>query len=117
VAIHVTRNEAVLIERTVRRGHSRIPDHSSANTELFVKRALNTFDKLVRLLVFEERMMAIDSERKIFVARNYKTDPALTAILKVIRAEVEMGGVAGDPTGIALSRRHLHAQAAPNESM
>ena len=100
-AIYVTRNEAILIDRTLGRGHKRIPDHSYASTKLFVKRALDTFDRLARLLVFEKRMMTIDSERKIFVDRNYKTDPALARVLKVVRAEAELNGAAGNQTGIA----------------
>jgi len=89
VAICVTQSESVLIERTMKRGHKRIPSLSYANTEIFVKRALDTFDKLVRQLVFEERMLTLDSKQNVIVARNYQPDPALGMVLKVIRAEVE----------------------------
>ena len=106
MAIYVTRIESVLIERTIGRGHNRIPGHSYASTKLFVKRALGTFEKMVRLLVLEDRMKMMDSNRNIFVTRNYKAEPALAAVLKVIHAGVEMDGVAGNPTGIAPNRRH-----------
>jgi hypothetical protein len=107
VAICVTQSESVLIEKTMGRGHKRIPDRSYANTELFVKQALDTFDKLVRQLVLEERMLMLDSKRNIIVAQDYQTDPGLATVLKVIRAEAEMNGdSAGNPTGIAPSPRH-----------
>lgn len=114
-AICVTQSESVLIQKTMERGHKRIPDRSYANTELFVKRALDTFDKLVRQLVLEERMLMLDSKRNIIVAQDYQTDPALATVLKVIRAEAEMdGGIAGNPTGIAPNPRHEDVPAASN---
>ncbi len=117
MAICVTPSESVLIERTMERGHKRIPDRSYANTELFVKRALDTFDKLIRQLVIEERMVTLESKRNIIVAPDYQPDPRLAMILKIIRAEAEMGRVIGaNPTDTALNAGHKDVYAASNVS-
>ena len=96
VAIYVTQSESVLIERTMERGHKRIPDSSYANIEVFVKRALETFDKLVRELVLEKRMLTLDSNEDIIVALPYQTNSALAKVLNVIRAETEMDEIIAD---------------------
>jgi hypothetical protein len=106
-AICIAQSESVLIEIAMERGHKRIPDRSYANTELFVKRASDTFDKLVRQLVLEKRMMTLDNKGNIIVAQGHQTDPALVMVLRVIGAEAEEEGVIGsDPAGIALNARH-----------
>lgn len=89
VAIYVTQSESVLIERTIKRGHKRIPDRSYAKVEIFVKQAVDTFDKLVRQLVLKKKLLAVDGKRNIIVAQDYQNDPLLAIVLEIIRAGID----------------------------
>lgn len=64
VAIYVRQSEVVLIERTLKRGHKRIPDCSYAKVEIFIKRAVETFDKLVEQPMIERRLLVVDNQRQ-----------------------------------------------------
>ena len=89
VAIHVTQHESVLIERTVVRGHRRIPDRSYAQVEAFVKQAVNTFDSLTRQLVHERRLLATDNRETFAVAQEGLDHPLLDLWLDVLGGELD----------------------------
>jgi len=88
-AIYVMHSESVLIERTLQRGHKRIPDRSYANVELFVKRAVEIFDGLRRQPELEGRLLAIDRQQDLIVSSHDPGDPFLADILSIIRAGME----------------------------
>ena len=86
VVFHVQQDEDVLIERTLARGHKRIPDGSHAMVERFIRRAVDTFDDLVRQLALGGAFVVVDGKQDLFVARDFENDPLLAMALKVIRA-------------------------------
>jgi len=89
MAIYITQNESVLVKRTIKRGHKRIPDRSDEKVKIFIKQAVNTFDKLVQQLVLEAKLSVVDSQRNVFVAQGYQSDPLLAKALEIIRAEID----------------------------
>jgi adenylate kinase family enzyme len=99
VVLHVQQDEAVLIERTIARGHKRIPDGSRAMVERFIKHATVTFDNLVRQLALEGRLLAVDGRHDLLVARDYENGPLLALALKIIRVGRD-AALADDLAGI-----------------
>lgn len=99
VVLHVRQDEAVLIERTLARGHKRIPEGSHAMVERFVKRAIDAFDNLVQQLTLEGGLSAVDGRQDLFVARGYESDPLFAIALKIIGAGRD-AVLADDPAGI-----------------
>ena len=62
-AVYVTQSESVLIERTIERGHKRIPDRSYANVERFIKRATEVFNTLAQQPALERRLIEVDGQQ------------------------------------------------------
>jgi thymidylate kinase len=89
VAVYVTQSESVLIQRTMQRGHKRILDRSPAKVELFIKRAVDIFDKLIQELVLQRGMLVVESQRSIVVAQSHQNDPSVAVALEVIRAGMD----------------------------
>jgi len=65
VAVYVTQPESTLIERTLARGHKRIPDRSHESVELFVKRAVETFEMLRQQAGVKDRLLVVDGRPDI----------------------------------------------------
>jgi hypothetical protein len=99
VAICVQQDEAVLIERTLARGHKRIPDGSYAQVKRFIERAADTFDKLMRQLLLESRLLVVACEQDLVVTQDYRNDPLPAGILRIIGAGRD-AVLADNPTGI-----------------
>jgi thymidylate kinase len=68
VVVYVRQDESVLIERTLARGHKRIPNYSLADAAHFVKQAVHVFDELVQNPAIERRLLVVDSAQNIVVA-------------------------------------------------
>jgi hypothetical protein len=83
-AIYVTQSESVMIERTIQRGHKRIPNRSHAKVSVFVKKAVDTFDKLVQELMLEGKLSRIYDQPNVFVAPGYQKDPCVDMALEII---------------------------------
>ena len=90
VVVYVSQTERVLIERTLARGHKRVPIRSYAQVELFIKRAIETFEELRQQSVLQSRLIVVDSQRKIIVGQDYPKDAPFADVLKMVRAGVEM---------------------------
>jgi hypothetical protein len=88
MAIYVRQNESLLIERTIRRGHKRIPNRSYPYVERFVKQAIDTFEALVQHLVLEKRLLLIDSNESLVLGWNGETTPLFDCALEAIRAGI-----------------------------
>jgi len=89
VAVYVRQRESILIERAMRRKHRRVTSGSQGDVEIFVKRATETFDKLVQQSVSEGRLSIVNNQRHIFVARGYQNYPLLVETLAVIREAID----------------------------
>lgn len=89
VVIYVRHDETILIQRTLVRGHKRIPNNSFHQVELFVRNAVETFDNLVQKPVIESRLLVVDGERKITIAKDYLKDPLRAGALDIIRDGID----------------------------
>ena len=67
-AVYVTQPESILIERTLARGHKRIPDRSHVNVELFVKRAVETFEMLRQETTIRDRLLIVDGHQDVILS-------------------------------------------------
>jgi hypothetical protein len=103
VAVYIQHDETVLVERTLARGHKRIPDGSRAQVERFIRRAADTFDKLVQDPVIESKLMVVDGERGIVITHDDRENPSLAMALGIIRAGINAVSV-NNPARIALDR-------------
>ena len=86
--IYLRQPESRLIDRIMKRGHKRIPDHSHGNVVRFVKRAVTTFDQLVQHPAVESRVVVVDGSQDAIMATNYtrEQDPIMRLALKIIRS-------------------------------
>jgi hypothetical protein len=89
VVVYVTQNESVLIERTLQRGHKRIPDCSYANVQRFIRRAVATFDELEQQSALEGRLIAVDRQPSIIVGQGHPADPLFDTAVGIIRAGID----------------------------
>jgi deoxyadenosine/deoxycytidine kinase len=116
MAIHVQQAEQVLVERTLERGHKRIPDSSPTQVERFVKHAVHTFDKLIQQLVLESRLSMPDGGRDLVVAPECQNDPLVAVALRIIRAGRDTGSTA-NPTALMPDSRLQDSHTAPPVSL
>lgn len=93
VVIYVKEHEPVLIERTIKRGHKRIPDRSYHNVAPFIKQAVATFDKLAQHPAVANKLLIIDSDQNVIMASKDQDDPRMALALNIIRS-----GFTGDPS-------------------
>lgn len=61
--VYVTESEAVLAERTLARGHKRIPAGSQAHVRRFVRRAVEVFDSLAQRLALAGGLLVVENGR------------------------------------------------------
>jgi thymidylate kinase len=82
--VYLKQPEGLLIERTMKRGHKRIPDRSYGKVVRFVKQAVATFDKLVQYQVVENKLLVVGDGENVIEATNDKDDPIVGLFLKII---------------------------------
>jgi hypothetical protein len=85
VAIQVAQRPSVLIERTLARGHSRIPARSRTDVERFVLRALVTFETLGQQPAVESRLVRVNPGARTVAAPSGSADPRLAAVANLVR--------------------------------
>lgn len=107
VAAYIQQDEAVLIERTLARGHKRIAECSYTKVERFIRRAISTFENISKQPVIERMLIVMDSHRKITVAQDSQNDPKFDISLKIIRAGID-AIVADKSDGTMPSPRRYH---------
>jgi hypothetical protein len=101
VAVYVKQPESVLITRTEARKHKRIPEGGSDVVGRFIKRAVATFEMLVKSPILESRLLAVNGEECITAALDYQYNPQLAIASKIIRGGLEP--IRGEtPTAITL---------------
>jgi hypothetical protein len=87
--IYLRQPESLLIDRTMKRGHRRIPDGTYGKVVRFVKQAVATFDKLVQHPVVENRVLVVDGSRDVIMTAKYASeqdDPIMGLALKIVRS-------------------------------
>ena len=85
VVVYLKQPEGLLIDRTLKRGHKRIPNRSYGTVVRFVKQAVATFDKLVQHPVVENKLLIIDGDRDVVMVTNDQDDPIMGLALKIIQ--------------------------------
>jgi thymidylate kinase len=93
VVVYLKQPEGLLIDRTMKRGHRRIPNRSYGKVARFIKQAVATFDKLVQHPAVENKLLIIDAEQDVVMATNDQDDPIIALALKIIKS-----GVTNDAT-------------------
>lgn len=97
VVVYLKQPESLLIDRTMKRGHKRIPDRSYGTVVCFVKQAVATFDKLVQHPVVENKLLIIDGEQDVVMVTNDQDDPIMDLALKIIQSGFAATQVASPP--------------------
>ena len=84
VLVYLKQPEALLIDRTMKRGHKRIPHHTYGNVSRFVRQAVATFDKLVQHPLVEKKLFVVGGGENAVKATADKDDPIVGLFLKII---------------------------------
>ncbi len=120
VIVYVREDERVLLERTLRRGHARIPDGSPQAVGLFVGRAVTAFDALWREARRSRRMPVVEGRSGVGIGVR---DHAVTVrrALDLVNAGLEARycSDAQGPSGFsaqALSRRLMRRVSRPTHA-
>lgn len=91
VVVYVRQPLSVLIARTEKRGHNRIPGHSSDRVGFFVKQAVDIFEALHLCPVIADRLLVIEGEQNTLVAPSHYSNPLLMKAVKLIAAGIGEG--------------------------
>ena len=84
VLVYLKQPEELLIDRTMKRGHKRIPYRSYGKVARFVKQAVTTFDKLVQHPSVEKKVFVVGGGENVIKAASDKDDPLVGLFLKII---------------------------------
>ncbi len=102
VAVYVQQDEAVLMERTLLRGHKRISHGSYSNAERFVKHAVAVFEQIRQGPLLENKLLVVDSHGEITVPSDYRDHPPLPIALELARAGINVINTKPDTTAVIL---------------
>ena len=102
VAVYVQQDETVLIERTLVRGHNRIPHGSYNNVERFIKHAVATFEQIRQEQVLADKLLIVDSHGEVIVPSDHHDYPSLPIALELVRAGINL--INANPNATAVSR-------------
>lgn len=91
VIVYLRQPETLLIDRTIKRGHKRIPDRSYNNVARFVKQALATFNKVVQNPAVENKLLVVEGGQDIVTAANYQDNPSVDLASKIIQRGMSIG--------------------------
>ena len=86
VVVYLKEPESLLIDRTMKRGHKRIPDCSYSNVVRFIQQAVATFDKLVQNPAVESKLLVVYGGQYVTMAANNQDDPITGLALQIIRS-------------------------------
>ncbi len=90
VVAYLRQSEPVLIERTRKRGHNRIPENSNdEDIESFIKQAVIMFEELRQHPRLSDRLLVIDGERNNFVTGKLYNNSSLAKAAKLIQAGIK----------------------------
>lgn len=96
VVVYLKQPEELLIDRTLKRGHQRIPDRSYGQVVSFIKQAVATFDNLVRYPAVENKLLIINGEQDVVMAKNEPDDPMVGMALRIVQS-IFSGESSGQP--------------------
>lgn len=85
VVVYLRQPESLLIDRTMKRGHKRIPDRSPQSVVRFVKRAVAVFENLVQNPAVESRLLVVGSGQGGIAVTDHVKDPLVGLVRKIIQ--------------------------------
>ncbi len=88
VVAYLWQSQAVLLKRTLARGHHRIPERAHDKVELFIEQAVEMFDALQRHPALASRLLVINGEQKTVVSRASGDNSRLAMAYKIICASL-----------------------------
>ncbi len=88
VVAYLWQSQAVLLERTLARGHHRIPDRAHDKVELFIEQAVEMFDALQRHPALVSRLLVINGEQNTIIPSEPLADSRLAMVSKIIGASL-----------------------------
>jgi len=90
IVVYVIQSESVLIERTLARGHKRIPDRSYASVERFIKRAGTIFEALRQQPALKGKLLVVDGQQNRIVDQDSPDSRSFALALKLVRAGIDV---------------------------
>jgi thymidylate kinase len=88
VVVYVRQTEPMLVRRTLKRGHKRIPGGSPLKVKLFIRRAISTFEVLGECPSLKERWLVVDGQRRRTLERDDVSDSPMALISRIINAAI-----------------------------
>ncbi|MCI0400309.1 MAG: hypothetical protein L0Z68_03270 [Gammaproteobacteria bacterium] len=86
VIAYLRQSEPVLIERTCKRGHNRIPEGAdSEDVAVFIRRTVAIFEELARHPRLADRLLVLDPERSPLLTGDHFNNRQLAKAAKLIR--------------------------------
>jgi len=89
--VYLRQPESLLIDRTLKRGHQRIPDHSYSDAVRFIHQAVTMFEKLVQYPAVESKLLLINAGQEVTVAAPYQDNPFVSLASRIIRQGMTAG--------------------------
>lgn len=90
VLVYLRQPESLLIQRTIRRGHKRLPDQSPEKATCFIQQAVSTFEELIQELKSRGNLQQLRNSPNIMVEAGRENNPLLAKIIQIIQAEMEV---------------------------
>jgi hypothetical protein len=83
--------EPLLIDRTLRRGHNRIPEASKAEEVVnFIGQAVHIFEEMKHYPRFADRLIVVDGERNSILSGEHSPNPSVEKVAKLILAGLKI---------------------------
>jgi hypothetical protein len=89
IVIYLHQDEELLIERTLMRGHKRIPRGSRTMTESFIRRSIIMFDKLIQTPIVASRLFVVEPDHRVRVPQSEKDLASKKIILEILKEGLE----------------------------
>ena len=84
--VYVKQPISILVERTLVRGHHRIPEGSPGQVAAFIRQAAVTFDQLEQAPILKNRLLVIDRQRYNLVRPTYQDNSSVVKTAHIFQA-------------------------------
>jgi adenosyl cobinamide kinase/adenosyl cobinamide phosphate guanylyltransferase len=84
VAVYIRQPESVLVSRTGKRGHKRIPSNSTMLVNRFIKHGLAVFEQLIECSSLEDRLVIINNGDEIEPGWDHLNSPQVRFARKIL---------------------------------
>lgn len=88
--VYLKQPESLLIQRTIHRGHKRLPDRSPEKAACFVQQAVSAFEELMQVLKTRGSLRPLNNTSNIMVEAGRENDLLLTEIIQIIQMEMDL---------------------------